>query len=86
MTDEEKSRRPFENNTPEEGEPEKWPHEIRRGPFELVEEEPVTKFINDAGKLEIVHGNIFDHEPLLTPEQGQMALKRLKDEGYEFGD
>jgi hypothetical protein len=79
MTEENKSRRQFENIVSEE-EPEEEPREIRKAPFEMIE-------IGLERNPSVIHGNIFDHEPPpLTPEQGQMALKRLEDEGFSFDE
>lgn len=81
MAEDEKHIRPFENTSPgEEFQDETRPRKIRRRPFEIDYEE--GQMIPERQSFDIIHGNVFDEEPVLTPEQGQMILKRLRDEGY----
>lgn len=73
------SRRLFENVIPEE---DKKKVEIVPDHGMMYLPAPEHEFISIMPP--VYHGNVFD-QPELTEEQTKMALKRLKDEGYDFG-
>jgi hypothetical protein len=78
---EEKHERPFENVSVEDDPEEtKRPKKRRRPPFEDEIEHQLTGITE---KFPV--GNVFDAE-VFEPEPAKMIVKRLKDEGFDFGD